>query len=217
MFPARTDIHIVRKLWHVGMGLSIVLAYDLVLTRVESLLLCASGLGVFVAAELLRIRHDWFNRRIIAVFGPFMRHEEVASMSSVPAFLCACMFVMGIFPKTIASLSMLYVSFGDPAASLAGILYGKHGPSLVRGKTLIGTLSAVLVCACVTFSYYWLRLGAVPNTELVLVSLTGGLIGGCAESLPLRIDDNMSIPLVSAVFLWAIHVWVPCSLFLSMR
>jgi dolichol kinase len=39
-----------------------------------------------------------------------------------------------------------------------------------------------------------------------LISLAGGVAGGGAEMIPLDIDDNFSIPLVSGLALWMAFV-----------
>jgi dolichol kinase len=36
----------------------------------------------------------------------------------------------------------------------------------------------------------------------LILSLVGGIAGGTAELLPLEVDDNFSIPVVSGFVLW---------------
>ena len=89
---------------------------------------------------------------------------------------------MGIFPKTTALLSVLYLSLGDPMASLCGILYqrrvvegcdpsvdsavdknrSKNHKSLASvssmssgGKTYFGSLGAGVTCFLITFGFLY--------------------------------------------------------------
>jgi dolichol kinase len=56
------------------------------------------------------------------------------------------------------------------------------------------------VCCIIAFVY--LLLINVPVLPSFFIALTGGVAGGGAEMIPLEIDDNFSIPLVSGLALW---------------
>jgi dolichol kinase len=45
--------------------------------------------------------------------------------------------------------------------------------------------------------FFYLLFIGVPLLPSVFISLAGGVAGGGAEMLPLEIDDNFSIPVVS--------------------
>lgn len=60
------------------------------------------------------------------------------------------------------------------------------------------------VCCLITFGY--LLVIGVPTGSAVLIALAGGFAGGGAEMIPLDIDDNFSIPLVSGLALWVAFV-----------
>lgn len=132
-------------------------------------------------------------------------------------------------------MSILLLSWSDTAASTFGRLYGKYGPSLRPGKSLIGSLAAMLTGALAAYIYwgilypryeshvpashfYWskhsifdfsfTREGSVSWTrstsKLALWELCGltGLVAGLAEAVDLwGLDDNLIIPVLSALFL----------------
>ena len=56
------------------------------------------------------------------------------------------------------------------------------------------------ICCIITFVF--LLLNQVSPFNSMCIALAGGLAGGGAEMLPLEIDDNFSIPLVSGLALW---------------
>lgn len=134
-----------------------------------------------------------------------MRSHEMTKMSTIPYYISAAILAVGIFPKPVAILSMLYLACGDPVASFVGILYGKHGPKLCEGKTLIGTLAGVVSCFVLSFIYLK-TLPGISSEALWVISLIGGIAGGTVELLPLDIDDNFTIPVVSGFLVWLVFL-----------
>jgi diacylglycerol kinase (CTP) len=197
----RSDLHLARKLWHMGLGLAIVCVYlGFGLTRSQGVLILGSILGFDLLVEITRLRVPSFNEKVLKVMGPFMRSCEVNRMSGAPYYLAAAILSIAIFPQPIAVLGMLYLAFGDPIASLMGIMYGDRSIRLASGKSLVGTSAAVVTCLVI--SYVFLSsLGLSPGA-LLAMTVVGGLAGGTAELLPLEVDDNFSIPIVSGFVLW---------------
>jgi dolichol kinase len=141
----------------------------------------------------------------IRVMGPIMRSNEVNRMSGTPFYVGSVLLSVAVFPKTIAILSILFLAIGDPISSIFGILWGSKGPRFSNGKSLIGTSAGMGICTLVAFGVLvWLD---VPTTQAILISLAGGFAGGGAEMLPLDIDDNFSIPLVSGLALWVAFIF----------
>jgi dolichol kinase len=196
----RNDLHLVRKAWHMFMGLLIVYCYLAGTTRPSAIMILGSLLGLDLIVETTRLRSGAFNEKVLKFWAPVMRSHEVNQMSTVPHYISSVIIAIAIFPKPVAVLSILYLACGDPIASLCGILYGHKGPRLPGGKTVIGTLGGIAVCFLLTFVY--LKTLLVPDTALLLISLVGGLAGGMAELLPFDVDDNFTIPIISGFVLW---------------
>lgn len=200
----RNDLHLIRKVWHMGMGFFMVWLYWSGLSRTTSVLLLTLGFGVFMCGEILRLRWPAFNRFAIRYMGVLMRDSEVNRMTGTTYYIAAVALAIGIFPKTIAILSILYLAFGDPIASVAGIMYGDRSIRFKNGKSLIGTLAGVCVCALITVLV--LRSSNLSFTQTLWITVCGGLAGGAAEMLPLDVDDNFSIPLVAGFALWLVFI-----------
>jgi len=196
----RNDLHLARKGWHIGMGLVISFLYMGGVTRSMGVMLLGSVLGVNLLVESARLRSPQLNEKIMRYWGPLMRSCEVNRISGTPYYIGAAILAMVIFPKPIAVLSILYLACGDPLASLVGILYGDRSYRFPNGKSLIGSAAAVAVCTLVTFLF--LKASAVPDSAVFALTFVGGLVGGMAEHLPLEIDDNFTIPMVSGFVLW---------------
>ncbi len=197
----RTDLHLARKVWHMGMGILIVVFYLAGITRTHGVMMLGSVLGLSLFVETARLRNPALNAKIIQFWGPIMRTCETDRYSGVPYYLSASLLAIAIFPQPIAALSILYLAIGDPIASLVGILHGHRGFRFANGKkSLIGTAAGVAACMAVTVAY--LSQMRVEGTELLIMTLVGGVAGGAAELLPLEVDDNFSIPVVSGFVLW---------------
>jgi dolichol kinase len=196
----RNDLHLARKVWHCGMGVFMALVYGLGTPKIYCVLLLAFGLGFFLVAEYARLMFPGVNAFAIRVMGPIMRKSEVDRVSGTPFYVGSVLLSVAVFPKAIAILSILFLAVGDPMSSIFGITWGHLGPRFSNGKSLIGTAAGMGVCCIIAFVY--LRFLEVPALPSACIALTGGIAGGGAEMIPLEIDDNFSIPLVSGLALW---------------
>lgn len=196
----RSDLHLARKTWHMFMGAAMASVYFGGMSTHLAVIILAIALCLSIAVEFSRLNVPHFNEKVVRICGPVMRSCEVNRVSGIPFYILATLLAIGIFPKPIAILSILYLAFGDPIASIFGILYGNYGMRFANGKSLIGTLAGVVACSLVGFFYLkTLSLPQVPYLSLVFL---GGVAGGVAELMPFEMDDNLSIPIVSGFVLW---------------
>ena len=74
---------------------------------------------LFLIIEFLRFRFKFWQDLFLKVAGPMLKGKEAEKMhGSVPYILALCL-VVGFFPREITILSILFLTFGDPAAALA--------------------------------------------------------------------------------------------------
>jgi dolichol kinase len=196
----RTDLHLARKVWHMTMGLFAVAVYSSGMSRTTAVFILCSVLGFNLLVEMARLRAPSFNDKFMRICAPIMRSSEANKLSGVPYYLASMILAIGIFPRPIAILSIIYLACGDPIASLFGIIYGDRGKRFANGKSIIGTMAGVLTCAIVTFIF--LSTLNLNDHAVLALTVVGGLAGGMAELLPLDVDDNFSIPIVSGFALW---------------
>lgn len=202
----RNDLHLMRKAWHCCMGLFMAFVYLIGTPKVVCVLLLIAGLAFFLTAEYARLKFPKVNQFAIKVMGPLMRKSEVNKISGTPFYVGSVLLSVIIFPKSVAILSILFLAIGDPISSVFGIQYGDLGPRFANGKSLIGTAAGMGVCSLITFVYFmWTNNSAGSSA---LIAIMGGIAGGGAEMIPLDIDDNFSIPLVSGLALWVTYLFV---------
>lgn len=206
----RSDLHLARKAWHMMMGLLMVGIYMLGLSRSLSVMLLGAALAFNLAVEMARLRIPSLNEKVIKLWGPLMRSCETNRFSGTPYYIAASIIAIGIFPKPIAVLAIAFLAVGDPLASLFGVLYGDKSIRFSNGKSLIGTSAGVIACALVGLVFLqimnssgWLNLS---QNQVLAVAVMGGFAGGGAELLPMEVDDNFAIPVVSGFVLWLIFM-----------
>ena len=169
-----------------------------------SIFLGVSGLGVCFF-EILRLRNKKVNLLTLKTANLVMRKEEMMEISGTPYYLISCFLVLLFFPKEIAILSILYLAIGDPVASIFGILYGEDAYRLKNGKSIIGTIAGV--CFCITITIYGGFLFHWTLPQIYVISFFGGLAGGLSEAFSLKeINDNLTIPLFSAIILQGLFI-----------
>lgn len=196
----RHDLHLMRKTWHMVMGLMIAFLFLAGVPQDTAIILLSFSLGLALVIESARLRSSSFNSKVMRYWAPFMRSHEVRQMSTIPHYIASVIIAIAVFPKPVAVLSILYLACGDPLASVFGILYGHKGPRFANGKTVIGTVAGV--CVCFLLSLIFLKTLSLPTDTVLFLSVIGGLAGGTAELLPLEVDDNFTIPVVSGFVLW---------------
>lgn len=199
----RSDLHLARKFFHMQGAVTFLVPYLFFDFSKETM---AAILGVVLALvmsiEYSRSRWEWVNGIAVKVMGPVMRDTEVNTLTGIPFYMASCLFAYLIFPKHVTVLAILYLAFGDPSSSFFGVLYGKN--KIFPNKSLQGTLGGFGVCALATFAYlYW---QGFPHNMILLLSLLGGFCGAVSELLPLNVDDNFAIPVVSGA-LMTLALW----------
>ncbi len=202
-FKQRTDLHIVRKVWHVFGVLALVVMYDLT-SRPFALQFMSVVTLAFVTCDVLRQFSPKLNQSLMFVFHPFMREHERHQLAGTTYLLLGTLLIMAFFPHSIVMLSLRFLAIADPLASLIGILYGRD--KILNQKSLQGTLAAFAACTLISALYFYVQ--NWMTDRFVIVSLLGGGIGAFAELVPVfNIDDNLTFPVVSSTLLFVLF-WI---------
>lgn len=171
----------------------------------------------FLLIEFLRFRWQFWQDLFVKVAGPMLKGKEMDKMhGSVPYILALCI-VVGFFPRDIAILSILFLTFGDPAAALVG---GKYGTiRFYNGKSLQGTLGGVggaflagliflsiISAAGVTSDYLlWDNHGIrVENWVMLFIGAIAALLIEFVSHEGL-LDDNLTIPVGASLLMIGTH------------
>lgn len=105
-------------------------------------------------------------------------------------FYLSSTIVMFFFPLKIAMVAIAVLAMQDSFSTLIGAHFGKHKIFYSKIKswegTFAGFLAAFLVCLILTDPFR---------------AFTASLVGSLVETLPVKLDDNISIPIAVAIIL----------------
>jgi diacylglycerol kinase (CTP) len=192
----RKQTHLARKIWHVtGVGIVTWLFYILPYNVALGLI---SGFSIlFIGLDFLRFKAPAFKNLVTKIMGLFMRKEELDKPTGL-SFMCVGFWLLILlFDRDVALLTMLFVMLGDPIAAYIGTKYGKDK---IGDKSVQGFLACFAVCVVVALVY--LRLIDFNSSRIIYVSLLAALVGSGAELVQInKIDDNLSMPVISGILL----------------
>ena len=83
-----------------------------------------------------------------------MRESEVDGWNGVIWYLLGTFCVLRFCPKDVGVMSVLLLSWCDTAASTFGRLWGRYTPRVRRGKSLAGSIAAMITGAA-TAAVFW--------------------------------------------------------------
>ena len=206
-FHRRNEVHVMRKLFHMGVGLAVLwLYYNVEVVTKDRVIYIAAALGVSgLAFDLLRMGFANFNRYVLKIIGPLMRQSEVNSLTGLPFYALGAASSMFFYQEKIAILSILFLIFSDPIASYFGIRYGTD--QIIPNKSVQG--SAAGLCTCYIISLIYGLVWAEPTVDLLIFSLLAGLVGSISELFSIFVDDNLTIPVVSGGGLTLLNIIFP--------
>jgi dolichol kinase len=144
---------------------------------------------IFIGIDLYRI----FSKNPLT---SLFKRKEAHRFSSMTSFLVSVFISFLLFHDQVAYLCLVFIIFGDLAAKMVGVRFGRR--RLIYGRTLEGSLgflggslvSGFILCAILHIEFSWLLIGAFVATLVELFSFylddnftVQILTGGCLEAL----------------------------------
>jgi len=150
--------------------------------------ICTIGIILF---EIARVKSHKVSTFFIKIFGPIIRDFEGGGrLTGATYVMVSSFFVLLFFDKYVCITSILIMSYSDTAAAIIGKMYGK---TKIFKKTLEGSLAFFITSLIII-----LIMAPEVNLGLGLVAILAATI---VESLPISVDDNLSVPLIIALIL----------------
>ncbi|KAJ8129146.1 hypothetical protein O1611_g4485 [Lasiodiplodia mahajangana] len=143
-----------RKALHVSIGFFV---YWLYVTGTQTSAVppyLMAALVPIASVDFLRHQYPSLNRFYVKCLGALMRETEYAGWNGVIFYLLGAWIVLRFFPKDVAVVAVMLLSWCDTAASTFGRLYGRYTPRIRRGKSLAGSLAAFIV-GVATAGWFW--------------------------------------------------------------
>lgn len=191
-------VNYARNIFHAMMGITAAVMYQFVLTRNESMVVLITLMSVFGFLEITRrFSTRWNDFLVDTVFGWIARPHERTKTNGSTWYVIALVLILFLYPKPVVLAAVLTLALADPAASVAGKLWGKK--KIIAGKSYVGSLAFLLVAFAVCFPFavsYHGFLFAFP------VALIVAFVTMLAELLITKVDDNFTIPVTCATVAW---------------
>jgi dolichol kinase len=184
-----TGVEIKRKIVHLA-TLIVPVGYGLTSEETVILFLVPFFLALLLV-DLLRHYHPGMASLFRKYFfGKVLREEEKPALMGATYFIFSTILSILLFPKSIAIASILILIVSDTAAALIGKGMGRIK---IFGKTLEGSLAFLITSLLIVWVYPNLdrRSGSVAALGATLI-----------EVLPIRVNDNLSIPLVAGAIMF---------------
>jgi len=182
---------LLRKSTHMGAMIIPGGYYLLELTRVEMLSIMIPATLMVILGDIARLR-DWslWSKILSRFFDGMIRpHERAGDFSGAAYILSTVCLVVAIYDKSVVIAALAFIIVGDTLAALIGRRFGKHkyGKKSIEGSLacLVGTVAVALI---------------TPDLPL-LVGISGAFVATVVEGLPLKIDDNVSVPILSGLYM----------------
>ncbi len=133
-----------------------------------------------------------------AVKKQLYRSEEKKYSAGAIYYFLSLIFLFLVFPLPIFAGAWAIMALGDGIATIAGNEFGKNKIWWNHKKSLVGSLAFFIFSAIgLAVVFWWFGVTDFGFYKVLFVALIMSLL----ESLPIRINDNVSIPLASAVLL----------------
>jgi acyl phosphate:glycerol-3-phosphate acyltransferase len=139
--------------------------------------------------ELVRLRIGSINSWFFSFFHSMAKAGETTGFTGTTYLLIASLISFIFFPKNVAALAVAFLAIGDALAGMVGRSMGKRR---IFNKTLEGDLACFFSCAVTGMIFYF----AGINIPWPII-LVGAFIASLVEALPIPLNDNLTMPLLS--------------------
>jgi dolichol kinase len=179
-----------RKAYHTLGGLVLLGVYHLLAPR-PAIAVYALLLAALLLFDFARLRLPAFNAWALERMGTLIRPGEASTLTGSPAYVVGVALTLFLFDLPVATAAVLFLVFGDVAATIVGESWGK---TKFRGKSAEGTAAFVVA---------GLLAGAAPHlfgsgVDLPIIAAGVATAAVVEVTVPLGLNDNLSIPLSAA-------------------
>jgi glycerol-3-phosphate acyltransferase PlsY len=157
---------------------------------------------LYIAVDYIRLHLKSANKSFMLLFGQMLRRREEHSFTGGSYLLLASLVAVFLFPDPgvfIAAISFLVI--GDTVAALVGLRYGHQR---IFRKSIEGTLACLVSCLVIAYI-----ISILPNKSLpITIGVIGAVVATVVEALPVEINDNVVIPIISGAVMQIIKLFL---------
>ena len=152
----------------------------------------------FICLDIFRFIHKRTNILLTEKTTAIFRKGEEKRFSSMTIFLISTFLILLFFDFEIAITSLIFLVFGDLFAKVFGLAYGRHK---LFEKSLEGSLANI--GSVIIFGFILFFSLDIP----LILLISGGIAAVLIEVLPIGINDNFTIPIISGAVMTAVKIF----------
>ncbi len=163
------------------------------------------ALGFFSLAVLLESSRRIYppaNQVMMRVLGRIAHPHEAYKINSSSWYTMALVVLGFGFTTPVCAVALTVLGFADPAAGVIRRRFGKT--KLVHGRSLEGTLAFFVIGAITALAVLRIFHPDIAMMTSVKAAGAAALVGGIAELLAKRLDDNFAVPVAAAIGAWLV-------------
>lgn len=200
---SRSDMQIMRRVFHMFCGTAIATLYWVSFSHSQMVHFIGTIACVLYLVEQIRINYPETAAKLLPFTKFVMRAEEQLKESAMMPYAMAVLLTIITFPKPIALVGIYTLAFADPMSAIIGIRFGKH--KISEHRSYEGSAAFFLSTFLATFIVL-ASFGTGVGFMTVLISLLMGIFCTAFDLIPLKIDDNLTIPIFTSISLWTLSV-----------
>lgn len=161
-------------------------------------------LAFMLLFELTKYRSRYIHSLYVKYFKDMLREHEYDTgklrINGATWVILSAIFCILVFPRNVAIMGLLMLSFADSTSALLGRLYGKK--QYAPNRSYVGTISFFLTGSAVmllTPKYF----GTLKEYLICFIALGATTV---VDSLSPPVDDNLTIPVTCCVVLYILYI-----------
>jgi len=198
---SRSDLQLGRRAFHAANGTTIGAVYAVLVSQIQVVRTFGTVACLVYVADRIRIhypelveRAPWVNRYIV-------RAEEQFRESAMIPYVIGTLLTILTFPKAVAISAIWTLAIADPLSAIVGIQWGSR--RLLPNRTVEGS-AAFFAATCVVTLVALVVVAGNPWPTALAASALVGLAAALFDLAPLRLDDNLTIPLFVGFVGWVV-------------
>ena len=158
----------------------------------------AVGCAIWIwLMEALKLRYEKVTKFYLFLLGKFAHPHEHLRINSATWFGTAIAILAVFFEPAAAAVGVAILCTADPVAAIIGRRYGRI--PLMGGRTLEGSLGFLLSGTLISIIVLQIWHSYLSWSAVLLTAFIASLIGAIIELFSDRVDDNLTIPVGSAL------------------
>ena len=185
-----------RKAYRIFMGSITPLIYLLTHSIFFPLAITSFFLTLLLSLEYERWKNPSVWDYILKKYGKIFKTPP-GKLTGDTYFMIATFIILIFFEKNIAIPSLFFLVFEDAGSGIIGSKFGKI--KIFPGKSFEGLLGGIIFNIIILFLIF--KFIELP----FYILLSGALISAIVEVLPIKIDDNLTVGLITSTIMYLLN------------